>query len=284
MPEYNTVFYAIFLSQVLLISVYVPRQLLSRVRHVIEKYPPSTYPKLYPVPVNVVEKGLRTYRIVNLPILLIGLLLVLVGVFSPSEEMLRWDSQSVLMFYFLLQVCPLMLVERSGFKYFRLMRKANSRTTRKAELHPRRLFDFVSPTLVSMAIFSYIVVILLVLYVIRHPFPGFAGPINIVMITAVNLLFAGVVVKNLYGKRGDPHQAHADRLKGIAIAVKMMVVTSIVVNVFLAIVFVLPALNLRDLGDLFQMLFFQLCVVIGSRTLRIDNIDFEVYKDDPLVA
>jgi len=284
MPEYNTVFYAIFLSQVLLISVYVPRQLLSRVRHVIEKYPPSTYPKLYPVPVNVVEKGLRTYRIMNLPILLIGMLLVLVGVFSPSEEMLRWDSQTVLMFYFLLQVCPLMLVERSGFKYFRLMRKANSRTTRKAELHPRRLFDFVSPTLVSMAIFSYIVVILLVLYVIRHPFPGFAGPINIVMITAVNLLFAGVVVKNLYGKRGDPHQAHADRLKGIAIAVKMMVVTSIVVNVFLAIVFVLPALNLRDLGDLFQMLFFQLCVVIGSRTLRIDNIDFEVYKDDPLVA
>ncbi len=284
MPEYNTVFYAIFLSQVLLISVYVPRQLLSRVRHVIEKYPPSTYPKLYPVPVNVVEKGLRTYRIMNLPILLIGMLLVLVGVFSPSEEMLRWDSQSVLMFYFLLQVCPLMLVERSGFKYFRLMRKANSRTTRKAELHPRRLFDFVSPTLVSMAIFSYIVVILLVLYVIRHPFPGFAGPINIVMITAVNILFAGIVVKNLYGKRGDPHQAHADRLKGIAIAEKMMVVTSIVVNLFLAIVFVLPALNLRDLGDLFQMLFFQLCVVIGSRTLRIDNIDFEVYKDDPLVA
>jgi len=284
MPEYNTVFYAIFLSQVLLISVYVPRKILSRLRHVIEKYPPSTYPKLYPVPVDVVEKGLRTYRIMNLPVLLIGLLLALVGVFSPSEEMLRWDSQSVLMFYFLLQVCPLMLVERSGFKYFRLMRKANSRTTRKAELHPRRLFDFVSPTLVSMAIFSYIVVILLVLYFIRHPFPGFAGPINIVMITAVNILFAGIVVKNLYGKRGDPHQAHADRLRGIAIAVKMMVLTSIVVNVFLAIVFVLPALNLRDLGDLFQMLFFQLCVVIGSRTLRIDNIDFEVYKDDPLVA
>jgi len=284
MPEYNTVFYAIFLSQVLLISVYVPRKILSRLRHVIEKYPPSTYPKLYPVPVDVVEKGLRTYRIMNLPVLLIGLLLALVGVFSPSEEMLRWDSQSVLTFYFFLQVCPLFLVERSGFKYFRLMRKANSRTTRKAELHPRRLFDFVSPTLVSMAIFSYIVVMLLVLYVIRHPFPGFAGPINIVMITALNLLFAGAVIRFLSGKKGNPHQAHADRLKGIAIAVKMMVLTSIAVNVFLAIVFVLPALGLRNLGDLFQMLFFQLCVVIGSQALRIDNIDFEVYKEDSLVA
>ena len=67
----HTLFHIVFLSQILLISAYFPRKILGRMKYVFETYPPSTYPKLYPVPVNVVEKGLRTYRIMNLPILLI---------------------------------------------------------------------------------------------------------------------------------------------------------------------------------------------------------------------
>ena len=155
MPEYIA-FYLIFSSQILLISYYFPRKMLNRMRYVIDKYPPSTHPKLYPVSIDTVEKGLSTYRMMNRFILLAGVALVLNGVYSPSDEMLNRDSQSVLLFYFMLQYSPLLVLGRFGVKYLSLMRKANSRTTRSAELHPRRLFDFVSHRLVYVAISTYI--------------------------------------------------------------------------------------------------------------------------------
>ena len=135
MPE-HTFFHVVFLSQVLLISLYYPRKILSRMRYMIEKYPPSTYPKLYPKPIEYYKKARRNYRIVNLFILLAGLLIlaVLLG-YSRSGE---WDH-AIASWYFLVQMFPMLLLELSSLKEFKLMRYLNSRTTRKAELHPRRL-------------------------------------------------------------------------------------------------------------------------------------------------
>ena len=287
MPEPNwnfMLFYVIFLSQVLLISFYLPRQVLSRVRHVVDTYPPSTHPKLYPVPIDTVEKALRTYRNLNTVALLAGFALVLIGVSSPSEEMLNWDSQSVLLIYFFLQISPLIFGARTGVKYFRLMRNTRSRTTRTAELHPRRLFDFVSPTFVGVAILTYITLLLLILYIRQNPFPGFAGYVNIFAVTALNMALAAIGYAAILAPRRDPHQAYEDRLRQIELVVKTIVLTSIVANTFLAMTFVLPALGLRDFTDMFSMLYYQLCAVISFRAFRIDNMSLEVYKEDLAVA
>ena len=177
------VFYLVVLSQVLLLSFYLPRTVLRRLRRVIDEHPPSTYPKLYPMSIEVVERGLRSrwhlcaerrhaqlgqpgrarvvwtvlrrYRIMNLLILLAGLALVFAGIYAPSADMLNWDNQAVLALYACLQFSPMLLVERSGLKYYRLMRKANVRTTRRADLQPRRLLDFVSPAFLGLAILAY---------------------------------------------------------------------------------------------------------------------------------
>ncbi len=220
----QTLFYLVFLSQVLLISFYFPRKMLKRMRHVIETYPPSTYPKLYPAPLDSVEKSQRTYRNANLFVLLIGLALVLVGVSSSSEEMLNWDNQSVLTIYLFLQYLPMMLLGRSELKQFALMRRASVRTARTADLRPRRLFDFVSPASVGIAIFLYIALVLLVLYIRQDPFPGFGGALwNIGGVTALNLFFAGVIIVTLYGKKADPYQAYGDRLRVMEMTVKILV-------------------------------------------------------------
>jgi hypothetical protein len=116
------VFYLVVLSQVLLLSFYLPRTVLRRLRRVIDEHPPSTYPKLYPMSIEVVESGLRRYRIMNLLILLAGLALVFAGIYAPSADMLNWDNQAVLALYACLQFSPMLLVERSGLKYYRLMR------------------------------------------------------------------------------------------------------------------------------------------------------------------
>ena len=135
------VFYLVVLSQVLLLSFYLPRTVLRRLRRVIDEHPPSTYPKLYPMSIEVVERGLRRYRIMNLLILLAGLALVFAGIYAPSADMLNWDNQAVLALYACLQFSPMLLVERSGLKYYRLMRKANVRTTRRADREHPALLD-----------------------------------------------------------------------------------------------------------------------------------------------
>ncbi len=62
----------------------------------------------------------------------------------------------------------------------------------------------------------------LVLYIRRHPFPGFGGFTNIGIIALSYAFSAFVVFKFLYGKKPSPWVVHADRLYGIGVAVKFL--------------------------------------------------------------
>ena len=108
MPD-NILFYAVFLSQILLISLYFPRKMLKRVRYVFATYPPSQYPRLYPEPIEYYEKAQRNYRNLNLAVLLVGLslLAVLLGDSRSSE----WDVGNFVFPYFMIQFFPMMLLE-----------------------------------------------------------------------------------------------------------------------------------------------------------------------------
>ncbi len=277
MPD-NILFYFVFLSQIILISFYFPRKMLSRIKYVFETYPPSKYPKLYPKPIEYYEKGRRNYRTMNVFILLVGLLLmaVLLG-YSGSSE---WDFGNIVFPFFMVQFIPMMLIEMSSFNYYKLMRKADSRTTRKAELHPRRLFDFVSPKLIGLAVLVYLAFIVFILYIRQFEFPWFGGYGNIVGMTAINLFFAGIIFWNMYGKKQDPYLAYEDRKRQLELAVKQMVFISIAATLFITIEVVLAILDMRNLEPTAMSLYFQLIAVIGLRALRIDTINFEVYKED----
>ena len=205
MPEGQTLFYVVLVSQILLLSLYLPGKVLRRVRYVTETYPPSSYPRLYPVTADVRERAERNYRNLNRFALLIGFGLVFIGIYSPSEEMLHWDSISVLTIYMALQYSPLIIAATSGFTYFNVKRKMDRRTTRKAELHPRRLFDFISPTVVAIALVVYVAFVGLIVYVSQFDFPWFGGYWNIVGITVLYLFLAGTIVQILYGKKKDPY-------------------------------------------------------------------------------
>ena len=277
-------FYTVFLSQVVLISFYFPRVVLSRLRYVVETYPPSDYPRLYPVPMDVVERAQRNYRYMNLLALLAGLALVVIGVYSPSEDMLNWDSISVLGIYFLLQYSPMIIAATAGFTYFNLMRKTDSRSTRTAQLQRRRLFDFVSPTIVGTAIFAYFAFVLFIIYIRQFEFPWFGGYSNIFGMTAVNVFFAAMIVRTLYGKKKDPYQAYEDRMRQIELVLKILFLSSIMATLFITIAVTLHAFELQHLIPVSLSLYFQLVAVIGFREFRIDNVNFEVYKEEPLVT
>jgi hypothetical protein len=211
----------------------------------------------------------------NLFILLTGfMLMALLSVYPRSGE---W-SGAIVTLYFMLQFFPTLLMEIRNLNYYKLMR--NRRTTRKAELQPRRFFDFVSPKIIALAALVYFAFILFVYYINQFEFPWFGGYWNIAGITAGNIFFAAIIFWNMYGKKTDPFQAHEDRLRQIELIVKQMVFISIVMTIYVTIVVSLSALDLRSLQPAVRSLYFQLIAVISLWSLRIDNINFTVYKED----
>ena len=199
---------------------------------------------------------------------------VLIGYPSSSE----WDVENIVFPYFFIQFFPLMLIEIESFKIYRLMREAS--TTRKAELHPRRLFDFITIKMIGIVMFVYFAFIAFIIYINQFEFTWFGGFGNLAAMTAMNLFFALIIIWNMYGKKQDPYQAYEDRRKQIELIVKQMFFISIVATLFIVISVILHALDLRHLNPIVMSLYFQLIAVIALRTLSIDSINFEVYKAD----
>ena len=279
-------FHVVFLSQVLLVSFYLPRKILGLVQHVVEKYPPSRYPKLYPVSLDVAEKAQRNYWNLNLVVLAVGMALLLISVLSPTEEMLDWNTTLVLTIYLMVQLLPAMIFiwSNPGFTYFNLKRTADSTTTRRADLHRRRLVDFVSPTLLRTAIFVYLAFILFVAYVGQFKFPWFGGYLNVVILTAMNLFFLGLAMRQVYGKKKDPYQASEDRMRQLELLVSTLVLVSIGATLYGTLQIGLQALEWDALTGIATSLYYQLLAVVCLREFRVDGVNFEVYREDPMAT
>lgn len=280
----QVLFYCVFFSQVLLISFVFPKKLINRLRRVADEHPPSQYPKLYPVSIERMERVLRIYSLLNHLVFLTGLGLLVLSIFPPEGVVIGWESESLLALYLALQFSPLAVIATSIVVYASLMKKKAVRGRRTASLQRRRLMDFLSPAMIGAAIFVYAAFVILILYIRQFDFPWFGGYMNIVAVTAVNLFFLGIVLHNIYGKRKDPYQAYEDRLKGIAFNVKIMVFSSILVTLYIAVVVTLRALELENLIPISTSLYFQMTAAICYRSFRIEDIDFEVYREEPLAS
>lgn len=287
-------FYGIFLSQIFLISIYFPMRIRSRILYILKNYPPKDYPKLYPKPFDfyaekAAKSGLGAYKNINLLIAAIGLgILIWATTSGHSFNPLGGDEIFVLM-YFVLQVIPLFYLEIKGYKQYKRMRQANIGGARKAELNPRNLFDFISPAFVALAALLYVGIILFYLYD-----KGFSAPwewevyVTLASVTGMNLMFAGMIAKHMVGKKFNPHQAHDDRLRQIRTVVKIGVFASIAASVFLIMTDLADkfAWELYDpiLMSIYVQLILSLSLGLEFRKIKIEKIDFEVYKKDKPVT
>ncbi len=278
----SNLFYLLFFSQAALVSLYFPFKIIRRVKRVISAHPPSEFPKLYPKSPESILRGLEFYKSLNLFIFLIGFALAFHGVLTPGQELLNWDNQSVVLGYFFLQMTPMLIADRFGLNYYKLMREAYP--LRKAELRPRRLLHFIHPGYIAAAVITYVLFVLLVIYVNQNPFPGFAGYWNILLVTILNLVYAGVIGLNLYGKKKDPHQSQRDRNRQLALLIKKHVLFSILGTGFLGILFILPALELRHFTDISIVVYLHICAALAFKTLHPDETNFDVYRERPVQA
>ncbi len=283
----NTLFYITFLSQIFLISYYFPNKLIARMKWVLETYPPSEYPKLYPKPLEYYKIGRLGFKLATRGVLVLGFLILFAVIFVVDHSSFADDgyiSEFWPALYGMIQFAPLMVLEFTEFSQFKLMRKANTATKRTAALRPRRLFDFVSPRLVAIAILLYITVIIFDLYVhdfvIAWDHDTFQ---RAAVITVTNLFLGGFGVWNLYGRKQNPHQTPEDRNKLIGAALSSLVFVSMAMSVFFITQIADDVIEMSFLDATLMSFYFQAITYLSVghtlRSVRLDDIDFDVYRN-----
>jgi MFS family permease len=279
--ETKFLFAIVFLNQLFLMSFYFPKKIANRIQHVYSTYPPSKFPKLYPMPIEYYQDKQRNFRIINWFILIAGLfLLSYMFIYFPQDSHReRWD-QALIGLFFMVQFSPVILLEIASFNLYKLMRKLDERTAKKAEFQPRRLFDFISPLLMGTTVLVYAAFVGFIFYFQRYDYPWFGGIMNIVIISGTNLLFIGMAVWHMFGKKLDPYQSFEDRRRQISFVIRQMAIVSIAMTIYAAFTIVAHTFEFRHFGSTFMSIYFQIIAVVGLRALQIDNINFDVYKED----
>lgn len=257
-------------------------------KSVLESYPPSEYPRLYPSSVGFYSMRYSVFKMANRFIFILGFILLFLIMFVIDHAGFAEDgyiSEALPAVYGMIQFVPLMFLDFLGFRQFKQMREENRSKTRSTELHRRRLFDYVSPTLVGMTILVYLGSIFFDFYMHDFIFQWGHDTVQRTLVltgTSVFLLAFGAWL--LYGRKQDPHQSFADRTKQISANLKSMCFVSIAMGIFFMTtaaddIYELDFLDASLLSLYFQVIAF---MSIGHilRSLRVEDINFEVYKDE----
>lgn len=267
------IFYFAFIGQMLLISAYLPARLVQRLRQLMHSYPPEEYPRLYPRSKQYYAKRTETFSTMTRIVLCLGLVLLGWFVFGAVDKK---QVYGVTALYFVLQCLPFSWIDWSYVKEFKLMRSLE--TMRKASLVRRSWRDVISPALLSVAIAVYVAFIVFVIYVKQFGYEWFGGYGNIAGITAANLLFAGIVYVQIYGRKQNPHEAYEDWAVRVRAIGRSMLLTSIAATVYITLSITLVMLDLRDYHPAAVSLYMQLLMIIGFKVHEVDYKQYDVYK------
>ena len=284
------IFFAIaFLGQIFVTSYYFPRKILARMDYVRATYPPTQYPRLYPKPANYYIVGRWAFKFATRFILLLGFLILYMVLFVVDHATFADDgfiSEAFPAAYGIIQFLPLMALELSEFSQFKLMRKARIATTRTAELRRRGLFNFISPTLLGLALALFLSAILVDLY--AHQFTVMWGHVTVertMVFTLTNLLLAIMGAWILYGKKINPHQTTNDRARHIKTSLTSFFFVSMAMSVFWMTQAADDLYDLDFLDATIMSLYFQLLVFLSLghslRNMRLEDINFDLYKEKP---
>jgi hypothetical protein len=259
-------FLAAFTVQILVMSVLQPAWLTRYARAQATTFPAERFAQQYPgIDFSLtLERYLTRYRVLNTGIAVLGVLLL--GWLFSYMRRPNWDDgpvEALVVVYFMMQALPLGLFALIGLKYSMVLKHSLLEGKRTAVLQRRGLFDFVSPFTVFLAVLSYFLFVAYVLYIEQNPFQGFHGYITIGAITLVYALNAFCVYKQLYGRKFNPFEPHAGRVRTIGLGVKACVYSCIAIVVFLSLNFTLVLLDLQRWEPFAQSVFFVITVLLS---------------------
>ncbi len=280
--------YAVFLGQIYLISHYFPARFIARVRYVIDNFPAADYPKLFPnAGPNFREAmagKLKLFRTVNAVIALIGLAVLAGMIWRGYRPDPKGGDEIFVMLYFFLQIIPFIVGSITEHAQYKAMQRAFKEARRTADLKPRHLFDFVSPVAVFAAVACYGAWLIYYLTVKGWDQPwGEEVYISVGMTTAMNLIYAWVIARFIYGKKLDPYQASKDHMKTVEAVTKVLIYSSIGISLFHIISVAADEHALEAFDPVFSSLYMQYCALIGFGVMlaiaKVEDFDFSVYRD-----
>ena len=273
----QTLFFFAFASQIVFISAVFPKTIVRRMTHVLDNYPPSTHPRLYPRPLEHYEGKRSAYQILNYMIVAIG---VAIFAWLTTVDFDRKTFGNASFYYFLLQIGPMLWFEHTLRAELKLMRELDTRSTRSADLTPRRLFDVMSPALFWSIVVVYVGFWVFVAWFRQFDYPWFGGFQNNLIITAMNVFFASILGWQMYGKKLNPHQAAEDRMRHTRRLAVLLGLVSIAATLYAVMTILLSAAEYREFQPFARSLYFQVITFMSFQVYRIDNSNFDVYRED----
>jgi hypothetical protein len=284
----------VFFGQILLISWIYPRRVISNSRYVLQNFPPSTHPKLYPYPPEYFERWQRNITRFNLVMVVAGLLVIglilgsLVGVWDggifASSRKNDWVELIVVPFFLMQFVGGIVYMNSSRLKILQAMAKAPAPRVRTTVLRRRRLVDFVSPTLLIVAALTNVAFIAFVLYDYRRfELPLFKAVGVIASVAFALLVFSVSVGITMRAPKPDPYQAHQDRNNMIMRVVRQALAFSIAYPVLLTAWLTVKIFDPDLLEPVIASLYCQgiaLALLWPSFSYRGDRVNFDVYRPD----
>lgn len=270
-----------FLSQIVLVSIFIPSRIVRRMSFVFETYPPSTHPLLYPKPFEHYVAKRQRYVVANYVIAALGLLAL--G-FSLLEPRGREIMNGMAFLFFMVQISPLMWMEGSIRNELKLMRSVNPVTTRTAGLNPRKLFDVLTPALFWTTVIVYLGFWIFIAWFRQFDYPWFGGFQNNFIITGLNVFFASILLWYMYGKKLNPHQSEDDRMRITRSIATVMCLVSIAVTLYAVVTIYLSAEGARAFQPFARSVYFQVVILLSVQTYRVDLLDFDVYRGEGRVT
>ncbi|HIG39706.1 MAG: hypothetical protein ABGY96_06045 [bacterium] len=277
----NLPVFLIFLSQILVVSVYLPLRRYKLRWEIFETHPVSEYPRYYPQTIEFERRRLTIGRNLPLFIALVGLGFFCLAWVSNYSQV---TMTRVVLLFCMVQIVPVAMWEIWDAQRAHQMRAKDQSTTRKAELRVRHLSDFVSPLSITVAIVMYVFATFAMGYIylndlwssdVRWKLPALLF-VNALMV----LGFGGLgVFHKLYGKRIDPYMANLDRMQRIAKGIKILAYMSIVYSFFILVLLSMQTFDLvLELNAIVTSIFYQAILAYGVLHAG-EKRDFEVYRE-----
>ncbi len=278
----SIIFYTLLTSQLMLMSYYFPGRIHKRMQTVLHTYSPDQYPRLYPKPASYYERLQRNYRWVNQLLLIVGWS-VMMAMLALDFDLSAKHASLLPWAIFMIQMTPQIALELKEFRQMKLMRQSDQRTTRTAELTPRRVFDIVPKSLLSVTIVFFIVSLLVDAAI--NDFAKDRFYLSWLILGVGNVGFAFSAWWFIYGRKQNPYQSRAERNLQARATITSMLYVSIGMSLFVAITGVIDTYGLDRLSPAAMSLYCQLIAAASMSsmlsTLRLDRLDFEVYREEP---
>ncbi len=278
----NNLFYLLFLIQIFLASIYVPKRIINQMTYVLNTFSVEQYPKLYPVSKNQIMQWISFYQNANWLCVGIGLFIVIFDLINLPEQMLGFNTTFVLTTFFLLQFVPIIILESTSGKYLKKMREKHPVKKVSVNLTRRRFIDYFDKKWIVITILMRMVFVATVIYFTYHPFDGFGGFENLAILMATDVFFILMVSWQIYRKRPVPHQTKEDRFKVMSMVAKGAIITSNMLILFACFSMFNSAYGNGEAKQIGLLVYFIILILISLQTMLVDvkKLNFDVYRKD----